>query len=110
MMYTFCDTQMRPDWAIIGLPTFDGRVQVIASKDLTQVELEAKTRRYEFEFDDRMLGYDRIYTVTFEMSTFTIVIADSYPEAFRTLFDSWSPGPAVQPGALPAGKRELTSG
>lgn len=80
---------LSPDFAIVGVTLNTGRVQVLASKDLTRAELRAIRVRdtYDFTAPMRIRG---IFLTT-EMKHYVIVDADSYPDAFRKLFDIWSP-------------------
>lgn len=86
-----------PDWVVLGAHQHDGKVAVYASKDLTDAEL-----RYDIDYDDDPyeFAYIRhrcvrrgIYHVTVGMRTFTVVVADTYEQALRTLFETWSPEP-----------------
>ena len=87
----------RPDWVVFGTPEADGKVAVYASKDLTRAEIEARCESgVGYDLLDEMRTFAiqvRRYTLTVEMKTFTMVVADSYPQAFEYLFRSWSPEP-----------------
>lgn len=82
-----------PDWVVLGTPTTDGKVAIYASKDLTEAEL-----RYEAEHDYDFLAMrtvllSRRIELTVGMRTYTVVVADTYEQALRHLFDTWSPEP-----------------
>lgn len=97
-----------PDWVMLGVPTPDGRVAVYASKELNQAELT-----HETEFDDIYAWYEPVIRVprhrielTVEMRTYVVVTADTYAQAFRVLFDEWSPEtgrPALEPAVKAIG-------
>lgn len=81
---------LSPDFAIVGGTLNTGQVQVLASKDLTHAELRAvRTQRDMPDFQAPRFT-SRIF-LTAEMKHYVIVIADSYPDAFRKLFEIWSP-------------------
>lgn len=69
--------EQRPDFVIVGVPA-DGRVMLMASTELNEVELRAETERTRYFLTTQMRGY-------------VVVIADNYPEAFARLFGQWSP-------------------
>jgi hypothetical protein len=85
-----------PDWVMLGVPTPDGKVAIYASKELNHAELT-----HEIEQDDVFWRYDQRprfpprtrIELTVEMRTYVIVTADTYAQAFRVLFDEWSPEP-----------------
>ena len=89
---------VRPAWVILGTPVGNGQVAVYASKDLNDAVL---TRELDEELgwglDARsphwLPGPQRI-ELTVGMRTYTVVVADTYQQALRTLFDTWSPDPA----------------
>jgi hypothetical protein len=91
----------RPDWVMCGTPGPLG-VRLLASKDMTHAELEAK-------FDHVMAdtGWDvfphsvsQRITLTAGLKTFIVIDAPDYPSAFRALFEQWTPGPGEH-AALP---------
>lgn len=85
--------EQRPDFVIVGVPA-DGRVMLMASTELNEVELRAET-----EFDEWPDRYGMLraeprrtrYFLTTQMRGYVVVIADNYPEAFARLFRQWSP-------------------
>lgn len=91
-----------PDWVVLGTPTGDGRVAVYASKDLDQAELASEVDHDEI----RVAMFDRFYrpvrrfTLSVDMRQYVIVVADTYPDALRRLFETWTPEPdqAAIPG------------
>lgn len=98
-----------PDWVVLGTPTDDGKVAVYASKDLTDAEL-----RYEAEynhtgrFGEVLRLLHRRIELTVGLNTYVIVVADTYEQALRRLFDAWSPEPdrlAIEPP-----RRAITEG
>jgi len=98
--------QSTPDWVMLGIPTPDGRVAIYASKELNHAELTHETERDDYLWSP----YDLIQRIprrrielTVNMRTYYVVTADTYAEAFRSLFDAWSPEP-VRPELEPAVK------
>jgi hypothetical protein len=99
-------TQQRPDWVVLGVPAADGKVAVLASKDLNEAELSREVDYvHDFWGGARIRALPARNTLTVEMRTYTVVVADSYAEAFRTLFDTWSPDADRQ--EITAGHREI---
>lgn len=97
----------RPDFAMVGGQS-DGKFYIIASKTLTQAELRWEADYLEPLYFGAGRMLDRqFYTLTAEMRDITMTVGDSYAEAFRTLFDEWSPEPDRP--ALPAPVRAITA-
>jgi len=99
-----------PDFVVMGMPHEDG-VMLMASNELSAAELEV-------EYD--MIPYDRgMYighipgqrsiTLTCHIGSYTVVYGDTYAEAFRRLFDAWTPQ-APQRKGLPEAQRGLPRG
>jgi hypothetical protein len=90
-------TPQRPDFVMVGGQQ-DGRVYLVASKSLSEVELRAEVDRPEFLYGTlhRVLPRER-YFITAETRDFVMVVGDSYAEAFATLFEEWTPEPQPQP-------------
>lgn len=109
-MYDY--TEVRPDWVMCGLPSGDGRVMILASTELSQAELEAQ--RDHFELIDPYDAFGPIYpgptryTLRIDMNRFVIVVADTYEQAFRSLFEQWSPKRASTP--VGGHRQEITGG
>lgn len=84
----------RPDFVMVGGQA-DGKFYLLASKTLTEVELRIEAERPDWfnRYDDRLYRPLERHFVTAEMRDYVLVVADSYAEAFRTLFDRWSPEP-----------------
>lgn len=97
--------QPRPDWVVLGTPAGDGKFAVIASKDLNEAELGREVDYIEDWTGSRIRTPAVRNTLTVEMRTYTVVVADSYAEAFRTLFATWSPDADRQ--EIGAGQREI---
>jgi hypothetical protein len=82
-----------PDFVILGVQADDG-VYVYASKDLTKAELEAITERREIDPDGIWRRFESGRTtiiLTATMREVILVKGDTYAEAFRSLFASWTP-------------------
>jgi len=91
----------RPDWVMCGCPARGG-VRLLASKDMTHAELEAR-----FDWADINMGTylsphlrSQRITLTAGLKTFVMIDAPDYPSAFRALFEQWTPGPGEH-AALP---------
>ncbi len=86
--------EQRPDWVMCGIP-WDGKVAIVASTELEQAELEARRDRLAaidpFELLGPMAMAPTRYTLTVQMWRFVLVVADTYEQAFRSLFEQWSP-------------------
>jgi hypothetical protein len=95
MRNAMTDSYGRPDWVMCGMP-WNGGVRLLASKDMTHAELEAKFDHVNVECGLvylPVLAGHRI-TLTAGMSTFIVIDAPDYPSAFAALFEQWTPGPA----------------
>lgn len=97
-----------PDWVVLGAPAGDGKVVVYASKDLTHAEIQTTVDRDDVFMwpDSRWEFSQRRIELTVGLKTYTVVVADTYEQAFRTLFDAWTPGPAERP-AIEAPQRAI---
>ena len=86
--------QQRPDWVVLGVQQ-GAKVAVYASKELTDAELRYEVDRYEeIRWDPRfVVGPRPRIEMEVRMNTFIVVVADTYEQAFRRLFDTWSPEP-----------------
>lgn len=85
---------------MVGAREGDG-VILMASSRLTQVEMEARfdSSRALFGNDPLGLGYrSPTFTLTVGMAELVIIHADSWPEAFAKLFQTWTPDAPSQPG------------
>jgi hypothetical protein len=103
--------RIAPDWVMLGVSAEDG-VYVYASSDLTQAELEAVADEMEMPTDGwfrRFEVINRRYIITATMKTITIAKGDTYGEAIRNLFGSWTP-PEPESKGLPEGPRGLPEG
>lgn len=102
------DSYPRPDFVIVGVRKPGGGVMLFASVTLTQAELKRETDPLDpFDFVPTPGGLARLpkedITVSAKMRDFTLIHADSYPEALRSLHEQWA-RQAPQPGnALPPG-------
>lgn len=86
------DSYPRPDWVVLGGPAPDGKVAVYASKDLNQAELAHEMDHpWDIRVSHPFREPARRITLTVEMRSYTVVVADTYADAFRHLFDAWSP-------------------
>jgi hypothetical protein len=106
----------RPDWVMVGMPMDDGRVRLIASKELNYAELQVKIGHqdiFEGIAPVRAVVTSREILLTTDMRTFILIEADTYADAFSELFRQWSPErgrhPAIEPGLpqIERGRKEL---
>lgn len=82
----------RADFVIVGAQHGEG-VLVLASRTLTYAQLEHEFQYYTSlsdPFSAYYLPMDHI-TLEIEMSTYTVVKAPTYQEAFTKLFRTWNP-------------------
>lgn len=84
----------RPDFVMVGSHLPNGKVCLFASKSLTEAEL--RTESEEFDSLDHRYNTTTFepryrYFVTAEMRDWVQVVADDYAEAFRILFERWTP-------------------
>lgn len=84
--------ERQPDWVMIGAQLDNGRVRLLASKELNQAELEVTRNWHDslFEHVPTAAPVPR-YFLTAEMRTYVLIEADDYPTAFGSLFRQWSP-------------------
>ena len=87
--------QKPPDFIVLG-GEFDGKVYLVASKSLREATL-----REESEYPENFYGLPRRFRdeiirifIEAEMRDYVIVSANTYPEAWDTLFKCWQPSPA----------------
>ncbi|MCV7004600.1 hypothetical protein [Mycobacterium gordonae] len=97
----------RPDFVMVGGQDA-GKFYLLASKSLTEVELRMEAERPDWLNYRYMLPPRERHFVKAEMRDYVVVMADSYSEAFRTLFEVWSPESGDV--AIDAGQRELLPG
>ncbi|MCV7226079.1 hypothetical protein [Mycolicibacterium komossense] len=82
----------RPDFVMVGGQS-DGKFFLLASKSLNHVELSMERDRIQaYGVWPEPWGRPR-HTVTADMRDYVTIIADSYAQAFRDLFDVWDPMP-----------------
>lgn len=99
------DEQIRPDFVILGVPAEDA-VYVYASQDLTKAELEAVVEEERVRSLADWRPPRREYTLTATMKAFTVARGETYADAFRALFESWTP-PERRPYVLPGAPRSI---
>lgn len=85
---------VKPDFVVVGTTYSDGKVVLLASKTLDYAEL-----KQEIEYPDifnrraRQDMREDIHIIA-KIKDYIWVRADSYAEAWRILFDQWSPSQA----------------
>jgi hypothetical protein len=83
-----------PDFVMIGGQS-DGKVYLLASTELRHIELKTELENmnlyshYIGPIPTRSPSYR--HTITAEMRSYVQVVADTYPQAFETLFNQWAP-------------------
>lgn len=85
------DSFRPPDFIVVG-GQYDDQVYLLASKTLTEAELK-KDIRYPDVFDRRSarLTHDVDIKIIAGIKDYVWVRADTYAEAWQTLFAQWSP-------------------
>jgi hypothetical protein len=96
-----------PDFVVLGIPHEDG-VMLLASNELSAAELEVEVDQVPY-YRGANIGFlpgVKYITLTCHIGSYTIVTAPTYAEAFRNLFNAWTPK-APERRALSEGQREL---
>lgn len=87
--------QVRPDFAMVGITDDNAhphtRVILIASTELSQVELRSEVKNPGYYFLGSYVKPTYLKFLTAEMRTYVIVQAATYQEAFQKLFSTWDP-------------------
>jgi len=110
-----------PDFVIVGTPLPDGRVRIVASKDLSEAELKYEARMQDVYSGSQFGGYDSLDPVTsvttrtvWTMSTvmlkFTMIDAPDYGTALRHLMDMWKGSYTADRRPIGEGQREVEAG
>jgi hypothetical protein len=86
-----------PVWVMCGIEIAPGRVVLLASKDLTQAELEEESTFASAWSITNNIRLGRRFILTTTMRTFVRIEASDWPAAFQMLFARWSPDDADQP-------------
>jgi hypothetical protein len=91
----------RPDFVLFGIADPFGGVILFASDQMSQAELESKIQGFDLIPVGRALARvpDRRTTLKVEMRSFTMIRADTYGDALRSLMETWRP---PEPGTRPA--------
>jgi hypothetical protein len=72
-----------PEWAMVGCLMPNGKVRLIASRELDEAELQAVLRSMYFKPK---------WTLQMVMVDYIVIEANDYPSAFQHLFETWTPG------------------
>jgi hypothetical protein len=99
---------MKPDFVMVGVQNGAGGVLLFASMTLSSAELRREVDRDDpFDYVDTGHGVARLpkerISVTAEMRDFTLIHAESYGAAIKTLHEQWSRKAQVPGNALPPG-------
>lgn len=84
-----------PDWVMVGLPNGAGGVTLFASRTLTRAAFRRQVTGFSrIPVTDKPNGpvarvLSETRTVVAEMKDFTVIHAESYPAALRTLMEMW---------------------
>lgn len=100
-----------PDFVLLGIQRDDG-VMIIASDKVTEAELETQFDEIEYwtsPYERNLVPGARSITLTCFLRDYVVVYAPTYGEAFRNLFEQWTPKPQEHQ-ALPEGQRGLPRG
>lgn len=97
-----------PDWVMLGVPMDDGRVQLWASKDLSQADLDMARTLHDYAFKPwEYVPSAPTYVLTTRMGRIEAVIADTYGEALQILMQTWNPDTPTERLGLNAARSEL---
>ena len=93
---------MHPEWVMFGVDAGDGTVHLYASQTLSYVELEAVHE--EISTFGRNFTQSLVRCIEFsgQMRDFVLVAGANYAEAFRRLFDTWTPDDGTAGSGSPA--------
>lgn len=84
-------SQIRPDWAMVGWRE-NGHVCILASRHLTESQVDWQQREYVFrDFDDMRRNLKLAATAVVNMDDYIIVKAPTYIEAIAKLVRKWDP-------------------
>ena len=105
----------QPQFVIVGATLDGGRVMLLASKSLKDVELRQQLQHLTNPLLRPVEREHRSYRyfIIGEMRDYVQVIGRDYPEAFSTLFECWTPDNAdLSPPAMRRGidQRAIDSG
>jgi hypothetical protein len=89
-----------PDWVMVGGPLPDGSVRIIASKELSEVELRTRVEHTVYRKGIGPVA-EQHFLMTCDMGSYLMVHAPTYADAFQHLFTQWSPDPGQQPKPRP---------
>jgi hypothetical protein len=83
----------QPSWVMCGVEAGPGRVVLLASKDLTEVELQtiADDEADLWFTSSPLFVHERRYVLNTTMRSFVHIQATNWPEAFQRLFQTWTP-------------------
>lgn len=84
---------IKPDFVVVGATYPNGRVKLLASKTLTEVELKENLQFPDIFDRRRVLLFDSKVDITLiaKLKDYIEVWGDSYPEAWHSLFSQWTP-------------------
>jgi hypothetical protein len=90
---TFVPSYSHPDFVLFGIADSYGGVILFASKALSKAELESRVHGLEKTLIGSRTMYleDRRTTFSCEFRDFTMIRADTYIDALRSLLTTWKP-------------------
>jgi hypothetical protein len=99
-----------PDFVVVGVPTHDGSVWLLASTELRSFELEAVYEHEDVFNLGICVGSGRLKYISMhgKCSSYIMVMGATYAEAFAKLMGEWSPDASRGFTELPATPAELT--
>ncbi len=83
----------RPDFVLFGIRDVGGGVLLFASDQMSQAELESRVEKMDLIPVGPLLARvpDRRTTLRVELRSFTVIRAETYIDALRSLMETWRP-------------------
>jgi len=83
----------RPDFVLFGIADVTGGVLLFASDQMSQAELESRVEKIDLIPVAQVLARvpDRRTTLRVELRSFTMIRAETYIDALRSLMTTWRP-------------------
>jgi hypothetical protein len=83
----------RPDFVLFGIADTTGGVLLFASDQMSQAELQSRVEKIDLIPVAQVLARvpDRRTTLRVELRSFTMIRAETYIDALRSLMETWRP-------------------
>jgi hypothetical protein len=94
--------ESKPEWVMLGLNWPGPGVILLASKELTQAELDFRARQYNYtDWSQFLTNFmnDIETTLFIHLKGFTIVAGPNYAECLASLLRQWNPDERLAIGA-----------